>query len=386
MTPLRLGGACAVALAIAVPTAVAAPIATTVRIQGGSENLLPETPITVDDSAGATVVVADTTDADTITVPAASATAQLASATGPFGLALGFDIFNFGVPTSFVTRIGGDLMPPSFSPSWRLKVNNALTATGSDGVTLAAGDRVSWSFVADFEARELDLAVSRDKLTQGQTFDVTVRSFDNSGAGVPAAGATVVYGDQSAVADAGGNATLVATGSGVKLVSATRAGEVRSQARAVCAYADDPTACDLPPAPVTPPPPGLLDTVAPGSEVLFPISGRRYRAVRALRGSAGPDRSDIARVNVAIARRVGTLCRFMGPRGGFAAPRSCAERRFLPARSSGGRWLFALPTKLPAGKYRAWSRAVDGAGNAETTGVNAVNAISFTVLPRRAAR
>ena len=384
----RIAGACVVAFGlVATPLVLAAPIATTIRVEGGAANVLPETPVVVDDAAASTIVAADTTDADTITVEAASATAQLAAATGAFGLALGFDLFNFGVPSSFVTRIGTDTMPVSFSPSWRLKVNGRASDTGADTTILKAGDVATWAFVSDFGSRELDLVVSTDKVLQGQSFTITVRSLDNAGVAVPAAGAVIAYGDQVATADALGKASLPATGLGVKLVSATRTGEVRSQGRAVCSYGVDPAVCNLPPAPPTTPTPSTsADTVAPGSEITFPVSAQRYRIVRALRGSAGPDRSDIATVDVAVARRVGTLCRFMGPRGGFSEPRSCTERRLIPARLSGSQWVLPLAVKLLPGKYRAWSRATDGAGNREERGLAPINSISFTVLSGGAAR
>ena len=182
MNTHRTAAACAALAALVVaPALSAAPIATTIRVEGGGANILPETPVTVDDTAGATTLVDDTTDADAIGVAQNSATAQLANATVRFGLPLGFDIFNFGGPSSFVTRIGPDAMPASFNPSWRLKVNGRITSTGADTTTLAAGDVATWSFVSDFTARELDLKLSGDKLTVGQSVTATVTSIDNDG-------------------------------------------------------------------------------------------------------------------------------------------------------------------------------------------------------------
>ena len=389
MNPLRTSGACAIAVALAVPAlAAAAPISTVIRVEGSTANILSERSVVVDDAVGATVLVSDTTDADTITVPAASATAQLAKATNDAGIPFGFQIFNFGGPSSFTTRIGPDSSPPALDPAFRLKVNNVSASVGADSVTLKAGDVVTWAFLpfAESSARELDLTVPGDKFPQGQTFTVGVRSYDDAGVGIPAAGATIRYGDQTATADTSGKVTLLATGVGVKQVSATRPGEVRSQVRAVCSFTDDPTVCSLPAIPAPIERPGTFDTVAPGSAIASPISGRRYRFLRALRGSAGPDRSDISAVEVAVARRVGTQCSFMGPKGGFTPPRSCVNRLSIRAKSSGSRWFLQLPKALPGGKYRAWSRAVDGAGNRESVGISTVNAISFTILPKGSSR
>jgi hypothetical protein len=382
----RTAAVCVIAAGLATtPFALGAPIVTTIRVEGSAANVLPETSLTIDDAPTA-IVVADTTDADTIAVAAASATSQLATATTAFGLPFGFDLFNFGGPSAFPTRIGTDTaVGPTYNPFWRLRVNGLIGGSGADTTILRAGDSVTWAFVSDFSARELDLSVSADKVAQGQSFEVSVKSVDNAGVAVPAVGATITYGDQVATADALGKASLPTTGVGVRLVSATRVGEVRSQSRAVCSYGPDPAVCNLPPIrPTTSS--AASDTVAPGSEIAFPVSGRRYRVVRSLRGSAGPDRSDIATVEVAIARRVGTQCRFMGPKGGFSEPRLCTERRLIPARSSGSHWVFPIPVTLLPGKYRAWSRAADGAGNREVHGIAPINSISFIVLSKGAAR
>lgn len=378
MTTLRFSGAAAIAAALALPAiAFGASTNTTLRVEGAAANTLPETAVTSDDIAGPTVVVRDSVDTDTATVPWNSATSQVDSGLRKFGIPLAFSVDPvFG---SFISRIGADT--GTATSFWLFKVNHKAAPVGADAQILASGDSVLWYFTSDFTARELDLAVSGDKLAQGQPFTVTVRSYDSDGVAVPATGASVVYGDQSTTADATGKATFAATGLGVKLVSATRAGEIRSQARAVCSFTTDPTVCSLPPVtPTAASPSG--DTVAPGSVIASPISGRRYLSLRTLRGSAGPDRSDIAAVEVSVARRVGTLCSFMGPRGGFTPARSCVKRLFLPARSSGSRWQIQLPKALPAGKYRAWSRAVDGAGNRESVGISTVNAISFTITPK----
>ena len=87
-----------------------------------------------DDIAGATVVVNDSTDADTITVPATSATAQLATATKTAGIPLGFSIFTFppSPPSSFITRIGGETSPPTLDPAFLVKVNNVTASVGAD--------------------------------------------------------------------------------------------------------------------------------------------------------------------------------------------------------------------------------------------------------------
>ena len=384
----RAGGLAVTLAILAVPAvAAAAPITTTLRVEGAAANVIPEIPVTLDDDPAATVTAIDSVDGDTITVAAASATAQIAQATRSFGIPFSFKVFPFGSQLIQVGPDSGD--GAAGGPFWRLNVNHVASSVGADGAILHAGDSVTWAFVpataAGFAEPELDLRVSADAVQQGATFRATVTSTDGTGVASPAAGATVTYADQAVVADGTGTATLVATGIGTRAVQATRPGEVRSQARAVCSFAGDPTVCSLPPLPpvaVTPVATAsvLPDTVAPGSAIALPVSGKRYRLVRALRGTAGPDRSDVAKVEVAVARRVGTLCRFLGGRRSFSAPRSCALQRYWPARANGSAWLFRIGGPLPPGRYRAWSRATDGAGNRESTGVAGVNSISFTVV------
>jgi hypothetical protein len=400
---LALAAACACALAVPAVLA-AAPVPTTIRVEGAAATILPETAVTLDDTPGASLTVRDTLDADTVTVPATSATAQLGAATAAAGLPLGLQIFaGLG---SFATQIGPDAQPsgtftPGVTPTWRLKIGHRVSDVGQDAALLAPGSTVLWSFGPSFEERELDLAVSADRVSAGGRFDVSVVSYDNAGTPVPAAGAEVHYGDQAAIADDAGRVSFSGTGEGVKLVTATRAGEVRSPARTVCSFAANPAVCNLPPA-AQPgaPAPAATGTTAPaatasgaqtadstpaGSRIGYPLAGRRYLKVRAVRGQAGPDRSDVARVEVALAQRVGTQCRFRGPGGRFGVPTACARQRFLRARSAGGNWLLPLGRGLRPGLYRVWSRAVDGAGNRESVGIAGVNTLQFRVGRARSA-
>lgn len=383
----------AACLAGALPAAALADA--TIRIEGGDSTLLAESPVALDP---APVTLADAFDADRLTVPGLSATAQLTRAAGRAGLPVGLDIFDFGSgPSGFVTRIGQDAMPASFTPSWRVTVNHVAGQVGADQIVLADGDRVVWAFVSDFAARELDLAVSGDIVERGRTFDVTVTSHATDGTSVPATGATVVYGGVTRAAGPGGRATFTATGTGTQVVTATRAGEVRSPGRAVCSTAGDPSVCGLSqPAPAvpaaapvpqaTPAAATAADTVAPGSRIAFPRLGRTVRAPRAITGTAGPDRSDIARVEVALARRVGTQCRFVGARGSLGPLTRCTARVWLPARRAGGNWALALRRPLAPGVWRVWSRAADGAGNRESTGLARVNTGVFRVAAGRVTR
>lgn len=390
--------AVAAACLVAAVPAIARAAETTIRIEGSGATLLPETATRLADGP---VALRDSFDADAVEVPAGSATAQLAGAAAAAGLPLGFQVFDFGGPASFITRIGPDAMPASFSPSWRLSVDHVAAQVGADTVRPPAGSRVVWAFVADSEARELDLSVSPDVVERGRDFEVAVRSYAVDGTATPATGASVVYAGVTRTADSAGRVTFTAQGSGRQAVTATRGAEVRSPARTVCSTAGDPSVCGLTaaapaaapsaaPAPVAVPvgtvagaPP---DVVAPGSRITFPVLGRAGAAPAAVLGTAGPDRSDVARVDVALARRVGTQCRFMGPRGGLGAVTACTSRRWLTARIAGGGFSLPLRRPLAPGAWRVWSRAVDGAGNVESTGIARLNTGTFRVTARTAAR
>lgn len=390
--------AVAAACLVAAVPAVAHAADTTIRVEGASATLLPET-VTL--AAAGPVTLRDAVDADTIEVPAASATAQLAGAAAAAGLPISFQVFDFGGPTSFVTRIGSDVMPAGFSPSWRLTVDHVAAQVGADAVQPPEGGHVLWAFVTDTAARELDLSVSSQVVERGRDFEVTVQSYATDGTSTPAAGATVVYAGVTRTANAAGRAVFTAQGTGRQAVTATRGTDVRSPARSVCATAGDPSVCGLTAATPTVAPPatsatatpvaatasGSADTVAPGSRITFPVLGRAGASPAAILGTAGPDRSDVARVQVALARRVGTQCRFVGPRGTLGPLTGCVERRWLTARTSGGEFSLPLRRTLAPGAWRVWSRAVDGAGNVESTGLARVNTGVFRVTtPARVAR
>jgi len=367
--------------------AVAAP---TLRIEGSGATLLPETAVR---PAAAPTTLKDADDSDEVTVPAGSATSQLAVGAAAAGLPLGFQVFDLGSgPSSFITRIGPDAMPTTFSPSWRLTVNHAASSTGSDSTVVGEDDRLVWAFVSDFAARELDLQVNGDVHQRGAIIEVTVSSYATDGTSTPAQGATVVFGGRTATTGSDGRASFLADTEGNRAILATRSGEVRSPARVVCTVFDDPAVCGLPvpapqPAPTTSTTTpstasttGFVDSVAPGSIVRFPRIGRANRRVRGVAGTAGPDRSDIRRVDVAVARRVGTQCRFVRKNGRFTPLRACANPLMIQARLAGGNWLRPLRRTLEPGSYRVWSRATDGAGNTQTRGIPRISAGQFRVV------
>jgi hypothetical protein len=365
-----LAAACVAGLA-ATP---ALALDTTIRVEGSSANLIAESAIPIEGSGTATVFDRNSAPVE---VDRASAFWQLYRATSSTGLGLGFEHFPaFGAV--LVQRVGPD--ENAGTVGWQYRVNHVAPSVGASARLLAQGDSVLWYYGAAEGARELQATASSDRIAKGAPLTVSVTSYGADGTAEPGAGATVRYGGASSVTDAAGRATFVGQGNGTQAVAATRAGDIRSAVLGVCSYETDPTICNLPPVPPGAPARGTeADSVAPGSRISFPRVARRHARVRAIRGTAGPDRSDIAKVEVAVARRVGTQCRFRARSGGLTPPRPCSQRLFVQARSAGGDWIIGLGRGLAPGLWRVWSRATDGAGNTEAVGLARVNTGQFVV-------
>ncbi len=381
-TSLRftLAAACAAGL-VAAPVATA--LDTTIRVEGSSATLIPESAIPIEGSGAATVFDKNSAAVD---VSRASAFWQLYRATQSTGLGFGFEYFP-AFSSSLIQKIGPD--ENVGSTGWQFRVNHVAPPVGADAATLAQGSTVLWYYGGFDAVRELDVRPSSDKVTKGTSFTVTVTSYSDTGEAQPGAGATVRYGQVAATADGAGSATFIAQGNGTQPVTASRAGDIRSAGRNVCSYDGDPTVCNLPATAATPAPivSANTDTIAPGSRIVFPAIGRRYTRVSAIRGRTGADRSDVKGVRVALAMRVGTQCRFRTRTGSLTRPRSCARQLFLPAASAGGNWSLRLRKKaLGPGIWRVWSRATDGAGNTESVALARVNGGQFRVVRKRLKR
>lgn len=372
-TPLRLtlAAACAAGL-VAAPVATA--LDTTIRVEGSTATLIPESAIPIEGVGSATVF--DKNFASVV-VSRSSAFWQVYRATSSTGLGLAFEYFP-AFQSSLVQKIGPDENVGSVG--WQFRVNHVGAQVGADATTLAQGDSVLWYYGTADAVRELDVTPSADRVTKGTAFTVRVTSYSDTGAAQPGAGATVRYGASAATADGAGSATFIAQGNGTQPVSATRAGDIRSAARNVCSYDGDPTVCNLPAAPAAAAIPANADTIAPGSRITAPRIGGRYTGLKAIRGTTGADRSDVKSVNVALALRVGTQCRFRTKTGSLTAARACTRRLFLPAATSGPDWSLGLTRKaLVPGTWRVWSRATDGAGNFESVALARVNGGQFTI-------
>jgi hypothetical protein len=116
------------------------------------------------------------------------------------------------------------------------------------------------------------------------------------------------------------------------------------------------------------PPAAVKDRLAPRSK----ITRKSLKATRAGVQLAGTSADfapaglapNLANVSVTLGRRVGKQCRFARASGAFGPKVSCQRTSYLPATGT-TTWTFLFRHRLPAGRYLAWIRAVDSAGNRE---------------------
>ena len=103
--------------------------------------------------------------------------------------------------------------------------------------------------------------------------------------------------------------------------------------------------------------------MAPSVSARRPVrrAGRVVVAGRALAASCG---GRVAKVEVAVARKVGKRCRFVTPSGVLGAPKACSLRGapVLMARGTTS-WTVRTRRRVPAGRYVAFVRATDAFGN-----------------------
>ena len=376
--------------------ALASPVTATIRVEGFTATVIPTTTLATDarpivsTCCTTTVppIVTNAGKAHPFTVP--SALTLLADAADAHGIPLGCtwsdqfgDCFVDGFPDKFSD-------PNDY---WRLVVNGKDSPTGFAGTALRSGDRVD-VIATDFSKPEPPLLTiaPTPPVHVGAPFTVKVTSLDTSGFGTsgPAAQALVSYGAQQAVAGADGTVSFTGTGTGFTSLSATLTGATSSQVVSVCSYGSDPTICDLP-APATPVAPaatatsspisaaaaGTADRIAPSTHFAAPLAFAKVKRVKRLVGVTSPDRSDIASVSYALAKRVGTLCSFRRANGTLAPATSCSKAIWLPATGRAF-WHVTLAKPLSAGRWRAFSQATDGAGNVEPPFESQT---SFTVAP-----
>ena len=138
----------------------------------------------------------------------------------------------------YVRRIGPDR--EGGTDGWVYKVGHRAGSAGAadpagsfgTGRLLQAGQRVLWFWcvkdAADSCQRTLAVRPAVRQTTAGAPLSVTVRGYDDTGAGVLVEGATVSLGDATALTGPDGVATLTAPAAGTYRVQASKPGMVVS--------------------------------------------------------------------------------------------------------------------------------------------------------------
>ena len=138
------------------------------------------------------------------------------------------DQFSFGLG---VCGIGGHVA--SGQAFWYLKRNHVGAQVGGDQLKVHDGDRVLWYLAPSFPpGDELALHMPR-VVSAGQPQRVRVTAFDDKGRETPAAGADVSFG--TGPTDASGHTGVILPRAGTFRVQATKAGDIPSNAKVVCA-------------------------------------------------------------------------------------------------------------------------------------------------------
>ena len=356
------------AIALAAP-AVGAPANVTVRVEGTSATLVPETAVTTT----TTPVLRDGHDCS-----GTSALGALDAVTGSAWAGTWFAGLGWSVET-----IKGERHAFPDSGYWALWLNEAYSELGLCGAELQEGDDVL--VVPANDGPILDLRAVPATVAPGQPVTVTVlehgaayrsvEPFDLIRTDGPAEGATVTYGAATATVGGDGKTELVFSGSGPVTVQATEAGHVRSAVRSTCVTTGADGACGSAvavggPAPAPAPAAAPPDTIAPVAAFSAALTdGKvfpRARAPRELSGTVSADPSGLRAVRLSIRRQVGERC---------WTYRDTTER--FKRHRCGGKWYFRigdraewsylLPRKLPSGRYTIGVMAVDKALNESRT-------------------
>lgn len=229
---------CAAAMIAGAPAAAqAAPVVSDLRVEAGGV-VLTDSSFPSDTQSLAT----DTTK------PACGGTGQAKTLTGPTALGLlasaaavdpdlrpvrVSDKFSFGL---LLCGVGS--FPASDSAFWLYKVNHVAPEVGSDSFKLTGAEQVLFYLEDAANNRNTgdELVVDAPARSRPGQVEVTVSAYGFNGARRAAAGARVVSGDGSAIADADGKARIDLSRSAS--VRAGRARDIPSEPVRVCVSAD----------------------------------------------------------------------------------------------------------------------------------------------------
>lgn len=105
-----------------------------------------------------------------------------------------------------------------------------------------------------------------------------------------------------------------------------------------------------------------VTTISRGSR--FTRRGIALRGTARDRGCGPNGRGQVAKVSLAISRRVGKRCQWLRPKGGFGKATSCRRKTYVTAKGT-SQWSYRLKAHLKKGVYAVVPRAIDSVGNLE---------------------
>jgi hypothetical protein len=357
------GLAAGLALLVAAPGAIAAPVTVDLRIEGPTRTLF-EGPVTTDVrtfrfTGDATAHRCDGTAANhgTGLAPAPTRGGVVAEAAerAPFTIhGQWFD--SLGSPS--FSEIGGESVAyDSNTNQYLVEYKNAKAASvGSCADPVAPGDAVLFAY-SDGDDPLLALT-GPASAKPGET--ATVKVTDAPG-GAAVAGATV----GGRVTGADGTATVGPfTGRGEQDLKASKPGTVRSNRLRVCVSDGTDGFCDTKASGPAAAAPVARDTVAPRTKIRLRDGAvfSRRRAPRLLRGSVEADPSGLRAVKLRLTRRVGRHCSYFSGRRERFRPVRCGRGSFLRIGDRAD-WSYLLPRRLGRGRYVLEAKAIDGAFN-----------------------
>lgn len=236
LIPFRLVAACALAVVLALSTAVVAVakgVPADLRVVGSGGKVLTEQTLQAGTTSVPTSPKATCFGKGTggtgkaVTVKGATALGLLgraAKSTASLQPLLLTDAFDFGLG---LCGIGGSEATSKLS--WYLKVNHVNPELGGEAVKLHAGDEVLWA-LAPFPYPDELVLVAPDRAMTGHEFTVRVFAYDEKGKKKPAAGATV----SGAEAPTGGDGRTTVVLDKPKRLIARHGKDIPSNRESVC--------------------------------------------------------------------------------------------------------------------------------------------------------
>jgi hypothetical protein len=374
----------AVALATAAP-AIAGPTVS-VRIEGQSATLLPETTVTLPDVKAPGNPCSGPNAPRTVGAALEQATGGSWDRGGPQG--------------NFVQEILGESHTFANNDYWAGWLNEKYgNGVCSDIDLLQSGDRVL--YLVDISSPTYTPTVLPLTLgapataAPGSPFTVTATEYRSEtgtpgeGTATPAAGATITGGAAPVTAGADGRAAVTLSARGPATLRASTASGSRSVPVTVCVTDGNDGFCGsgTPGAPTPPgPPPSVTapDATAAFAKIGSVTEGRRYargRGPRRLTGQVDPEAAGVKDVRVRLSRTNAKQCsRYDGARERLVPTRRCGiknARTFSVGTNTTFDYL--LPASLPTGRYVLDVIVLDRAGNQTTTYQRGRNRVVFFV-------